>query len=1822
MALNVDPLSRTNSPANPGTTTQKGYVSPLKDQDESLKKDRSYRRYAAGVDRALGLFETTLQEWADYISFLGRLQKALQAHSEDIRVIPYKAIVSRRLAQCMNPSLPSGVHQKALEVYDLVFTILGEDALGRELLIWFPGLASTLSFGSLSVRPLFLSLVQDHLVKIPVSSLRPVLKAVILALLPGLEEETSEDFDKSLTLLTQFRRKFEGTTTPSGPQGKQEGAAYFWQCLFLTSITSPSRRIGVLAYLNKCLPKLGQDPPAVDESTKITIVAITTPEPGLLLRCFATGLADEQLLVQRSFLDLLVTHVSLNAPQLRGNAVQEDLLLLVTSALGVVLRRDMSLNRRLWSWFLGPEPASPTDDGIRPELNGKSDGPGSSYFSCYGAFLVTESLLRMISQPSNSPPVKAKPFRIALSLMDRWEVGGSVIPAVFVPLMRSVKDFEATSASHEAFDEVFRSANVFFDGVESILIWAEIYRLLKVQHAKSDDSDALAVSELVLFIVTRFNIREEEMLSLHIPFLILVLVNLISNTENSRGSNIGEDDLPSRAAYLENTIRILQVLVDVLPELKTPRGQKQNGNRLDRVEKHTAVEKIGNFYNQSCEAVDLPQLPFNPLIVVGVALRELCYLTSECIKTTASGARLRQLVHLLCTLARKFADHDCLKSAKFGETLLDRLSTVRDNSSGEERHMAVPFTITSSLTSLVVFLHTSSQDSSLIEPEQFGVIVSILVKHLWAHITPDTPQMHVEATNCILQLHSAISPISHVTSAITTLMTRQDSSGETFLPGKDAIQRFSILWIHVVAKPGANNMAMQGQMDSSMDGLLGRPLDLVIDVLSQPSGEGFETAREWLHSQTSISRILLSVIIPVETMVGAYLESNPLDSNKAALCDWQLRRASYLLSAQSAEQWRLFPQITLGRNSQETLQGLLASTCTRILLAGYGDEPDIHRASNSLIFTSTDILSLLLSSAAPSPLLDSNIDDFLVMRLNSALHHDERRLQGRLIDCLTLSLKSRISQIARSQQKHEDRRGSKDIGGSIRASLSESRLKESLPKPSPAPKELLSCLLEGIAKVKEPRILQKWIDLFCDTLPLWSDVIFQVVLDIIGCFVKRIQAEFESLQEAYTAQEPEDVSCSDSDILQLWNGLEYCIASAHDRLLQDEQHAPPTKSPEISQGFFSNMVSSSAPTESNQLRNAIANNRLTVILCFQDITRLAFSIWSWDRASAKTSFPIDINSGSFKYTVMKLRNRCRKILEHLVAAEPLEMIETLVDVWVVAIHELDDRARVSVINLLHTLEGTRPRNAMPALFNASYSRSNPNALDPTRKSSLTTKVTDADLLNFLIVYGRSLEDDVLEEIWSDCMTFLRDILSNPMPHRAILPRLLEFVSVLSGKMENTNFGEEWKMRRELGDLFTRLLTAIFTIKPPGFSQEAGGQNGPDDVVRILGQTFPALVALLGDTDRLASAISGISTNIIGPVFKARAFPENVSQDLLSLLLKMSKVPNAAKIWRRDVLEAFNDPRIFQSSSDLLSSSWLPLFRQLVLADRDCLTEVLSRIVAPTTAGIMFGVGATAARLDADKKTQINLRRIAALLVCAEEDTFSGHYAPLLARLDELLTATPITSPSSATRPEIMMVYRAMILKSSSIQLAGLWPSLTGELYEAFSSLLSDPSPDDETNKYTPFSLIQAAKLLDILLLIRPDDFQFQEWLFVTNTMDAIYPQAMVLAQQPTARPLADDVGLSLQSLPLPKQQSSNVLPTPTTIATQSPHASQAPFLASPITRDPQVTSSLLSVLSSILRPFFSQLSIHSMESTYALGRPDIEMAKADLIKDLYTSGSN
>lgn len=76
-----------------------------------------------------------------------------------------------------------------------------------------------------------------------------------------------------------------------------------------------------------------------------------------MIRAFAAALEDDNLLVRRGALDILLQSVRVNSAAIK-NSQPEDRTILMRAATGVVLRRDLSLNRRLYTWLLGPDEKS------------------------------------------------------------------------------------------------------------------------------------------------------------------------------------------------------------------------------------------------------------------------------------------------------------------------------------------------------------------------------------------------------------------------------------------------------------------------------------------------------------------------------------------------------------------------------------------------------------------------------------------------------------------------------------------------------------------------------------------------------------------------------------------------------------------------------------------------------------------------------------------------------------------------------------------------------------------------------------------------------------------------------------------------------------------------------------------------------------------------------------------------------------------------------------------------------------------------------------------------------------------------------------------------------------------------------------------------------------------------------------------------------------------------------------------------------------------------------------------------------------------------
>lgn len=99
---------------------------------------------------------------------------------------------------------------------------------------------------------------------------------------------------------------------------------------------------------------------------------------------------DSNVLVQRTSLDLVLVGFPMHNTQL----VPSDMILLVTAALSTVLRRDMSLNRRLYAWLLGLElnrgTLPPEHPYLRTIEQTPDVSPSNIYFNMYSKDLLIE----------------------------------------------------------------------------------------------------------------------------------------------------------------------------------------------------------------------------------------------------------------------------------------------------------------------------------------------------------------------------------------------------------------------------------------------------------------------------------------------------------------------------------------------------------------------------------------------------------------------------------------------------------------------------------------------------------------------------------------------------------------------------------------------------------------------------------------------------------------------------------------------------------------------------------------------------------------------------------------------------------------------------------------------------------------------------------------------------------------------------------------------------------------------------------------------------------------------------------------------------------------------------------------------------------------------------------------------------------------------------------------------------------------------------------------------------------------------------------------
>ncbi|KAJ9091457.1 hypothetical protein QFC19_009100 [Naganishia cerealis] len=397
--------------------------------------DPRHRRYAHQVAKALATFGQ-VTEWADFSAFLSRLHKALQPPPGlgGAIDIPHKHVVAKRLAQGLNPALPNGVHQRAVDVYREILHTIGPQGLASDLQVWAAGLLPFFQYAATAVRPAVLELYEVYFLPLQ-HRLKPVAKALALALLPGIEEETGDFYERVTRLLDAIEDAV--------------GPAFFAQCLFLVVSTNPGVRVAAVS--------------------------------GLMIRALSTALADPNVLVLRGVLDFLNTAVPV-AVLVQGGVPSQG-----------------SASSRLYTWLLGGEDAAAAVVASESSSSEIGERFRKEVMPLVVRSLTADIQAPHDDPPSpdSSDPYQA--YKVFVALLDKWEIGYPLSRGFAYFALGSLRKQGHDAAHGAGDVESIRiSAQAIYNAVEPYVVWSAVYAALQGQEQQGSNTGDDEVNEWLL----------------------------------------------------------------------------------------------------------------------------------------------------------------------------------------------------------------------------------------------------------------------------------------------------------------------------------------------------------------------------------------------------------------------------------------------------------------------------------------------------------------------------------------------------------------------------------------------------------------------------------------------------------------------------------------------------------------------------------------------------------------------------------------------------------------------------------------------------------------------------------------------------------------------------------------------------------------------------------------------------------------------------------------------------------------------------------------------------------------------------------------------------------------------------------------------------------------------------------------------------------------------------------------------------------------------------------------------------------------------------
>ncbi|CAK5264480.1 unnamed protein product [Mycena citricolor] len=1529
------------------------------------------------------------------------------------------------------------------------------------------------------------------------------MKSFILALLPGLEEETGEFFEKVMSLLDRL----SGTVSP----------AFFFQNIWLVMLTTPAARGNALNLLSRRLPRLN-----AEEAHHWA--GHWSDDPGLLC-----GIRGRQLASQA-----------------------DDRGILMRAATSVVLRRDLSLNRRLYTWLLGPDERSEVQ---------------MEYLRQHGLELLRRTLDDEMLSPSGEY-ADSRPFKIFISLLDKWEIGAPLTESLVFDAFKAVK--RLVEEPGNSGEDVTMTASTLYEAVEPAVLWKQLLRRVFDEINSEDGSKTEAIR--------------------------MVLTDGSARCATHQGCGQEFDSGCARNGHSAGGDSTANSHTTLMAPVE---GEGARPHSFAASFYGFSVPEATTSTNSAMPA------PFASSFENLITLSRMCsrYLVDG---NPSNPALLREVAsQVMLLLERLVSRLESPLTAEWepSEWLAAVLATLD--------HPQCNFTLVDRSISLIVVLQQHSPQLVVDERRTMGVMVKRLLKYL----RPDLTVYHVRAVALIWALQGITHRKSHVESVLAEKLTARQPL--------EAFEAFGVLW--------------RLTEDSFLPGFRFKmPMMIVLDSLKSEDVSLRRVGETWMRcSLRSYLRVLDPILFDLldpaiqrtaythrvkGKEIQGYMYERSFDQHYAGhLLDLLLAivRFGGQGFSKTARGSLIKGELLLSRvDGQSSYLDALVDVLLRFLQSEPKENHETSMLANNLAIQSTtvDLLQAIVARGEVDPVTVEVIQAVVVGKLYLCIHSGKLDLQNKLLHLLHSLISASAAEKPGNAESSSSASDTDATPHTVANTL------------------LIQALVDGLSTPENRPVLQHWLDFVLMAVQLFQPALQNVVTPLNETLCKQILANLGDLLTVTFADglfgDDLKSTATDAELGMLLGGLERLVllslafptesggAGSAGGGVEDDT----VENSSGLLGYVSTVFSSdTAPpvSDEQQLTARSAGYR-----SLHEAVRVLYLVWStlaWEERSTWSS-----KDETLELIYSRTRLRCRRVLEHLFRVQSAEVFESIIDYWNRELPESQlpyEQAFELVDVLISSAQG------VVHMVCESITIRMTGVSEKTKKQAINPDLTDAVLFKFLEQYLARLEGPIALQVWPRYLQLVKDVSGSTREYKPQTYPALRCLTVLAEKITQTTAMEDRRNRKELQETFGRLLDScvMFIGRDQGsWIRRSVKENGRDSPAPdkdkekekekekekamvpttaseevfvqingfIAGTAMPNLRRFLMDNDKVVAACTNVVYYIVGPAMKGKnTRPLDIDPVIVSIIREMTRIPAALKTWKPAVAELLNDNRLFNCTPDS-AEKWKPIVKTLFDQDKTAFPELLTKVATAPSANIFTN------REYEMLLRSLNIRRLSFVLLTGDKNFFLTQLPSIQEKLVDIFRN--VTAP--IVQSEVYLCIRVLLIRLSRHNLTSFWPVLLTEMYRVFEQLMTNlPSDGSEDLQL----VLAASKCLDLLITLQSEEFQIHQWIFITDTVDAIYrpdgcfPEAMM-----------DHLAEIVSSLPADTSSTFPVTPA-------TPHAAMTTAAARPMRRPLLNGVRQLESMRDLV-PFLTGVSIASYESVYAsAGSVDWASVEAGILEDVF-----